>query len=117
MLHAEVTEVSLDNRSSRIVKLLIRGMNNLQVSWVGSLTRQNSLSSSAYQPTQSQQASQQQQHLPPHQQLTPQNSLSSYHSSVYNGGRGTRSSSIQYEDSTKPINNLTARGTVFTINQ
>ncbi|XP_021929198.1 voltage-dependent T-type calcium channel subunit alpha-1H-like isoform X2 [Zootermopsis nevadensis] len=80
-----------------------------QVSWVGSLTRQNSLSSSAYQPTQSQQASQQQQHLPSHQQLTPQNSLSSYHSSVYNGGRGTRSSSIQYEDSTKPINNLTAR--------
>jgi len=77
-------------------------MNDLQVSWVGSLTRQNSLSSSNCQPTPSQ-----------HQQLTPQNSLSSYHSSVYNGGRGGHSSSLQYDDSSKPINNLTARGTLF----
>ncbi|XP_033608822.1 voltage-dependent T-type calcium channel subunit alpha-1H isoform X2 [Cryptotermes secundus] len=74
-----------------------------QVSWVGSLTRQNSLSSSNYQPTPSQQ--QQQQHLSPHQQLTPQNSSASYHS----GGRGTRSRSLQYDDSAKPINNLKAR--------
>lgn len=78
-----------------------RGMNDLQVSWVGSLTRQNSLSSSNCQPTPSQ-----------HQQLTPQNSLSSYHSSVYNGGRGGHSSSLQYDDNSKPINNLTARGTL-----
>jgi hypothetical protein len=74
----------------------------LQVSWVGSLTRQNSLSSTNCQPTQSQ-----------HQQLTPQNSLSSYHSSVYNGGRSGHSSSLQYDDNSKPINNLTARGTLF----
>ena len=80
-------------------------MNDLQVSWVGSLTRQNSLSSSNCQPTPSQ-----------HQQLTPQNSLSSYHSSVYNGGRGGHSSSLQYDDNSKPINNLTARGTLFITN-
>ena len=82
-----------------------RGINDLQVSWVGSLTRQNSLSSSNCPPTPSQ-----------HQQLTPQNSLSSYHSIVYNGGRGGHSSSLQYDDSSKPINNLTARGKLFIMN-